>query len=66
MNVKNSVLDYMKYKQLNWCGKMQRMNEERIPLKNCKSVHLEEEEEEEEEEEKKDAVSNNWNEREGI
>ena len=33
MNIKNSVLDYMKYKQLNWYGHVQRMNEERLPRK---------------------------------
>ena len=31
MNVKNSVIDYVKYKQLNWYGHIRRMPEERIP-----------------------------------
>ena len=34
MNIKNSVLDYIKYKQLNWYGHLQRMNEERLFKKN--------------------------------
>ena len=33
MNIKNSVLDYIKYKQLNWYGHVQRMEEERLPRK---------------------------------
>ena len=33
MNIKNSVLDYIKYKQLNWYGHKQRMNKERLPRK---------------------------------
>ena len=33
MNIKNSVLDYMRHKQLNWYAHMQRMNEERLPGK---------------------------------
>ena len=31
MNIKNSILDYVRYKQLNWCGHAQRMEEERLP-----------------------------------
>ena len=31
MNIKNSVLDYIRYKQLNWYGRMQRMDQERLP-----------------------------------
>jgi hypothetical protein len=31
MDIKNSVLDYMKYKQLNWYGHVQRMDQERLP-----------------------------------
>jgi hypothetical protein len=34
INIKNSVLDYMRYKQLNWCGHVQRMDQERLPRKN--------------------------------
>ena len=30
-NIKNSVLDYIKYKQLNWYVHVRRMNEERLP-----------------------------------
>ena len=31
--MKNSVLDYIRYKQLTWYGNMQRMNEEWLLLK---------------------------------
>ena len=31
MNVKNSVIVYVKYKQLSWYGHIRRMPEERIP-----------------------------------
>ena len=31
MNIKNSVLDYIKYKQLNWYGHVQRMEQESLP-----------------------------------
>ena len=30
MNIKNSVLDYIRYKQLNWCGHVRRTNKERL------------------------------------
>ena len=33
MNIKNSFLDYRRYKQLNWYGQVQRMYEERLPRK---------------------------------
>ena len=33
MNIKNSVLDYKRYKWLNWYGHMQRMDEKRLPQK---------------------------------
>ena len=46
VNIKNSVLNYVRYQQLNWYGHVQRMNEERLPRKKLK---LEEEEEEEKE-----------------
>ena len=35
MNVKNSVIDYVKYKQLNWYGHIRRMPEERIRRRVC-------------------------------
>ena len=31
MNIKNSVLDYIRYKQLNWYGHVQSMDQERLP-----------------------------------
>ena len=31
INIKNSVLDYMRYQQLNWYGHVQRMDQERLP-----------------------------------
>ena len=52
MNIENSVLDYIRYKQLNWYDHVQRKN-----FFFLNGLHLEEEEEE------KDAGSNNWNER---
>ena len=33
MNIRNSVLDYLKYKQLNWHEYVQGMDEERLPRK---------------------------------
>jgi hypothetical protein len=36
MDIKNSVLDYIRYKQLNWY-----VNEERLPKKFSNCVHLE-------------------------
>ena len=30
-NIKNSVLNYIRHKQLNWYGQVQRMNEEKLP-----------------------------------
>ena len=33
MNINNSVLDYIRYKQLNWYGYVQRTDEERPPRK---------------------------------
>ena len=33
MNMKNSVLDYIKYKQLNCFGNVRRINKERLPQK---------------------------------
>jgi hypothetical protein len=31
MSIKNCVLDYIRYKQLNWYGHVQRMVQERLP-----------------------------------
>ena len=31
MNIKNSVLDHIRYKQSDWYGHKQKMNEERLP-----------------------------------
>ena len=31
MNIKNSVLDYIKHKQLNWYGYVQRLDQEMLP-----------------------------------
>ena len=44
--MKNSILDYIKYEQLNWYDHVRRMNEERLPQKICNGVHLDEEEKE--------------------
>ena len=33
-NIKNSVLDYIRYKQLKWYGHVQRMHQERLPTRN--------------------------------
>ena len=30
-NIKNSVLDYIRYKQLNWYGRVKRVDQERLP-----------------------------------
>ena len=64
MNIKTSVLDYIKYKQLNWYGHMQKMNEERQHPKTFGMVFTWKKKE------RKtskfvDAESNNGNEREG-
>ena len=45
MNIKNSVLDYRRHKQLNWYGQLQRMNKERLPQKFWNAVRLEKERE---------------------
>ena len=47
MNIKNSLLDYITYKQLYWYDHVQRMNEERLPRKILVWFLLEEEEEKE-------------------
>ena len=31
ISIKNSVLDYIRYKTLNWYGHVQRMDKEKIP-----------------------------------
>ena len=31
MNIKNSILDYIRYKQLNWYDHVHRMDQERLP-----------------------------------
>ena len=36
MNIKNLVLDYIRYKQMNWYGRVGRINEERPPEKKLK------------------------------
>ena len=33
MNFKNSILNYVRYKQLNWYDHMRMMNEKRLPRK---------------------------------
>ena len=51
MNIKNSILDYIRCKQLNWYSYVPRMSEKRLPQKNLGTVSTWMEEEEEEEEE---------------
>ena len=34
MHIKNSVLDYIRYKKLNWYDHVQRIDEERLPRRN--------------------------------
>ena len=46
MNIKNSVLDYMRYKQLNWYGLVQRMDHEGSLEEFWNGAHLEDEERE--------------------
>ena len=60
INIKNSFLNYVRYKQFNWYGHVQRMNEERLPQKKFGMVSTWKKEE------RKtskfvDAESNNWN-----
>ena len=52
MNIKNSLLYYIRYKQVNWYDYVRKMNEERLPQTFWNGDRLEEEEEEEEEERK--------------
>ena len=33
MNIKHCILDYIRYKQLNWYDHVKRMDEERLPRK---------------------------------
>jgi hypothetical protein len=33
MNIKNSILNYMRYKQIYWYGHVQRMDKKRLPRK---------------------------------
>ena len=33
MNIKNSILDYIRYKQMNWYGHVERIEEERLTPK---------------------------------
>jgi hypothetical protein len=68
MGIKNSVLDYIRSKELTWYSDIRRINEERLSQKIWNGVRLEEEEEVEEEGKTSkfvDAESNNWKEREG-
>ena len=44
MNIKNFVLDYIRNKQLNWYGHVQRMDKERLPGRILECAHLEDEE----------------------
>ena len=43
---KNSVLDYIRYKQLKWYGHVGEMNEESLPKKCWNGIDLEEQEKE--------------------
>ena len=42
-NIKNSVLDYIRYKPLNWYGHVQRMDQEKLPRRILNGAHLEDE-----------------------
>jgi hypothetical protein len=44
MNIKNSVLDYIRHKKLNWYGHVKRMDEERLLRRILNGAHLEDEE----------------------
>ena len=46
MNIKNSMLDNVIYKQLDWNSEGRRMNEGRLPRKIWNGVHIEKEERE--------------------
>ena len=43
INIKNSVLDYVRYKHMDYYGHVRRINDERLLRKFCNGVHLEEE-----------------------
>ena len=45
INIRNSALDYIRYKQVNWYGHVRRIDEERLP-QHFNGVLLEEEERE--------------------
>ena len=69
MNIKNLVLDYMRYKELNWHGHVRRMNEERQFRKRKKNGMMSAWRRRRKKKAKTskfvDAGSNNWKEREG-
>ena len=61
------MLDYIRYKQLNWCDHVRRMNEERLPRKILEWCPVWKKKKNKKEKTSKfvDAGSNNWNETKG-
>ena len=68
MYIKNSVLDYIRYKQFNWNGRVRKMKEERLPRKNFGMVSTWKRKKKKKKKKKRMTskfLNANWNEREG-